>query len=221
MKKLPALITIAALALIAILAIQRCSFHKQKDKDSTALLDLNEKKFTQFKTESGKNAGMADARIMDLQTLLALEKTKVARLAKELNLTVKDIKRIVDVQLEGKDTIKLTQVDTIYYPETKEPDEPRPYFAVRPYVFEDRWNYFEAYLNDGEIDINYSITDSIQIVETKSGNTRTFTAFNSNPAIRIKGMQAIVIEEPKARKKRLWWTIPVAVAAGVVLGSRL
>lgn len=210
MKKAPAYTIMAILAIIAILAIGTCSSYKSKVADYTLVMDITEKKFTQFKTESGNNAAMADARIMDLQTLLALEKDKVDKLARELRLKPKAITRIVEVQLEGRDSIVLRR-DTVLYPET--------YELPAPYAFSDRWNYFEAYVNDGQVEVNYSITDSLQVIETRNGNARTFTAFNSNPAIRITGLSAVVVDEPVVKKKKKWWYIPIAVAAGIGVGK--
>lgn len=210
MKRNPALIIIIALSLLAILAISQCSKYKSRTADYSLILDLTEKKFEAFKTEAGNNAAKSGAKILDLQTLLILEKEKVDKLVKQLRLKPKSITRIIETQLEGKDSIIL-QRDTILYPESSE----RP----SPYVFQDKWNYFEAYDMGGEIGLSYSITDSLYIVETKDGNRRNFTAYTSNPAVRITGMSAIVIDEP-AKKKKKWWIVPAAIAVGAVVGAK-
>lgn len=211
MKKGPALTIMAILAIIAILAISRCTKYKNQALDTDLMLDLTEKKFTAFKTESGLNAGRADSKIMDLQTLLALEKDKVNKLTRELNLKPRAITKIVEVQLEGKDSVILKR-DTLLYAET--------YETPAPFTFKDKWNYFEAFVDGDEIGLVYAIQDSIQLVETAENGRRTFTAMTSNPAVRITGLSSITIDAPKKKKKQ-WWIIPVAIAAGTIAGAKL
>jgi uncharacterized lipoprotein YehR (DUF1307 family) len=212
MKKIPLLITMTVLLTALILAIRGCRKNASDLRNTNEYLNATELNFKAFKTKSDLNAAMSNQKILSLESLLAAKKGEIAKLVKELGLKPKRIKELVEVVIQGEDSITL-RVDTLYYPSS--PDEPtRPI----PYVYEDKWNRFEAFLDGDEIGLVYAITDSISIVTTKEKGGYKIQALSSNPAIRITGLSEIKVNE---KKKKRWWVVPTTVIAGVLIGAKV
>jgi len=207
MKKIPAILLFTALVLALFFAVRSCSAHKATSEELTSSITKERRAFEEFKTESGLNAGRAEAEILSLQALMATKAAELDALKKELRLKPKTVTRWVTVTTEGKDSIVLKR-DTLWYPET--PSRPRPF------TYYDDWNYFEAFVDGDSINVNYAITDSLTLVETKDGGTTTVTAMSSNPAIRITGVKPVVVQKEEAKKKKFWWLVPVAAAIGFI-----
>ncbi len=191
MKKIPLAIIGTITAIMLFLAIKGCMDNKDDLNATNEYLSLTEQKFKEFKTESGLNAAKANQQILSLEALLVIKKREIARLTKELGLKPKRIKEIVEVAIEGRDSVIMKR-DTVYYPSS--PDEPQ---KPIPYVYEDKWNSFQAYQSGDQIELIYAITDSISIVTTKERGGTKISALSSNPAIRITGLSSITVKDKK------------------------
>lgn len=191
MKIKPLLIIAAITAIMLFLAIRGCRKNSRDLKATNEYLSLTESKFKEFKTKSDLHAAKANQQILSLESLLAVKNREIARLARELGLKPKKIKEIVEVVIEGKDSVILRR-DTLYYPSS--PDEPQ---QPIPFVYEDKWNSFQAYLDGNEIGLVYAITDSISIVTTKERGGTKISALSSNPAIRITGLSSVTVKDKK------------------------
>lgn len=211
--KIKPLLIIGAIALIMLfLAIRGCQKNKRDLSATNSYLAMTEQKFKEFKTESDLNAAKANQQILSLEGLLLVKKREIARLVKELGLKPKRIEKIVEVVIEGKDSVVLRR-DTMYYESTPEaPGTPIPY------VYEDKWNSFQAFVDGDEVALLYSITDSISIVTTKERGGFKVQALSSNPAIRITGLSEIKVG---TEKKKRWWVAPVSIAIGVAIGAKV
>ena len=212
MKIKPLLIIAGIAAIMLFLAIRGCQKNKQDLQATNEYLSLTESKFKEFKTVSGLNAAKANEQILSLEALLLIKKREIARLTKELGLKPKRIKEIVEIVIEGKDSIILKR-DSFYYESS--PDIPN---QPIPFVYEDKWNSFQAYQSGEEINLIYAITDSISLVTTKEKGGFKVQALSSNPAIRITGLSQIKVADKKPKR---WWVVPVSVAAGVFLGAKV
>jgi hypothetical protein len=212
MKIKPLLIIAGIAAIMLFLAIRGCQKNKQDLQATNEYLSLTESKFKEFKTVSGLNAAKANEQILSLEALLLIKKREIARLTKELGLKPKRIKEIVEIVIEGKDSIVLKR-DSFYYESS--PDIPN---QPIPFVYEDKWNSFQAYQSGEQIELLYAITDSISLVTTKEKGGFKVQALSSNPAIRITGLSQIKVEDKKPKR---WWIVPVSVAAGVFLGAKV
>ncbi len=191
MKIKPLLIIAAIAAIMLFLAIRGCQKNSSDLKATNEYLSLTEQKFKEFKTKSDLNAAKANQQILSLESLLAVRNREITRLVRELGLKPKKIKEIVEVVIEGRDSVKLKR-DTVYYPSTPgEPSGPIPYFH------EDKWNRFEAFVDGDEIGLVYAITDSISIVTTKEKGGTKISALSSNPAIRITGLSSVTVKDKK------------------------
>lgn len=191
MKIKPLLIIGILVAIALFLSVRGCTKYRNSYLDTTAYLSMTEAKFKDFKTTTGLNAASANQQILTLNSLLAAKKREVERLRNELKIKPKNIKQIVEVTLEGKDSVILMR-DTLYYPET--PDSPP---APIPYVYEDKWNSFQAFLEGDQIGLLYAITDSLTLVTTKENGGTQITAMSSNPAIRITGLSSVTVQDKK------------------------
>lgn len=191
MKIKPLLIIAAATAIMLFLAIRGCQKNSRDLKATNEYLSLTEQKFKEFKTKSELNAAQANQQILSLEALLIVKKREIARLTKELGLKPKKIKEIIEVVVEGKDSVILKR-DSFYYEST--PETPH---ALIPYVYEDKWNSFQAFQDGDEIGLVYAITDSIAIVKTKERGGTKISAISSNPAIRITGLSSVMVEDKK------------------------
>lgn len=212
MKIKPLLIIAGIAAIMLFLAIRGCQKNKQDLQATNEYLSLTESKFKEFKTKSDLNAARANEQILSLEALLLVKKREIARLTKELGLKPKRIKEIVEIVIEGKDSIILKR-DSFYYESS--PDIPN---QPIPFVYEDKWNSFQAYQSGEEINLIYAITDSISLVTTKEKGGFKVQALSSNPAIRITGLSQIKVAD---EKKKRWWVVPVSVAAGIFLGAKV
>ena len=212
MKIKPLLIIAGIAAIMLFLAIRGCQKNKQDLQATNEYLSLTESKFKEFKTKSDLNAARANEQILSLEALLLVKKREIARLTKELGLKPKRIKEIVEIVIEGKDSIILKR-DSFYYESS--PDIPN---QPIPFVYEDKWNSFQAYQSGEQIELLYAITDSISLVTTKEKGGFKVQALSSNPAIRITGLSQIKVAD---EKKKRWWVVPVSVAAGIFLGAKV
>lgn len=191
MKIKPLLIIAVLVAIALFLSIRGCQKHKQALNETSEYLELTERKFKEFKTTSELNAARVNQQLMTLESLLALKKREVAKLANELSLRPKRIREIVEVTIEGKDSIILKR-DTVYYPETME----SPATPI-PFVYEDKWNSFQAFVDGDQIGLLYAITDSITLVTTNESGYTQISALSSNPAIRVTGLSSVKIPGKK------------------------
>lgn len=191
MKKTPLIITLSVLLLVLFVAIRGCRNNRKELKQTTEYLSLTEQRFKEFKTKSDLNAAQASQQILSLEALLIIKKNEIARLVKELGLKPKRIKELVEVTIEGKDSVILKR-DTLYYPST--PESPP---MTAPFVYEDKWNSFQAFVDGDQIGLLYAITDSISIVRTREKGGTKISALSSNPAIRITGLSEIKVEDKK------------------------
>lgn len=191
MKIKPLLIIAVLVAIALFLSIRGCYSNKQALNETSEYLELTERKFKEFKTTSELNAARVNQQLMTLESLLALKKREVAKLANELSLRPKRIREIVEVTIEGKDSIILKR-DTVYYPETME----SPATPI-PFVYEDKWNSFQAFLEGDQIGLLYAITDSLTLVTTRENGGTQITAMSSNPAIRITGLSSVTVQDKK------------------------
>ena len=212
MKIKPLLIIAGIAAIMLFLAVRGCQKNSRDLQATNEYLSLTESKFKEFKTKSDLNAARANEQILSLEALLLVKKREIARLTKELGLKPKRIKEIVEIVIEGKDSIILKR-DSFYYESS--PDIPN---QPIPFVYEDKWNSFQAYQSGEQIELLYAITDSISLVTTKEKGGFKVQALSSNPAIRITGLSQIKVAD---EKKKRWWVVPVSVAAGVFLGAKV
>ena len=143
--------------------------------------------------------------------MLAVKNREITRLARELGLKPKKIKEIVEVVIEGRDSVVLRR-DTLYYPSS--PDEPQ---QPIPFVYEDKWNSFQAYLDGNEIGLVYAITDSISIVTTKERGGTKISALSSNPAIRITGLSSVTVKDKKIGRFGIGPSLTVGYTGKVVV----
>lgn len=191
--KLKPLILIAIItAAMLFMAIRGCQKNSSDLKATMEYLDLTEQKFKDFKTKSDLNAARSKQTILNLESLLAAKKAEIARLVKELGIKPKRIKEIVEVAIEGKDSVVLVKLDTVYYPSSPE----APPVPI-PYVYEDKWNHFEAFVDGDQIGLLYTVTDSITIVSTREKGGTVISALSSNPAIRITGLSSVTVKDKK------------------------
>lgn len=203
MKRIPLAIIGTITLLMLFLDIRGCRKNSSDLKTTNEYLSLTESKFKEFKTKSEMNAARANQQILSLESLLAVKNKEIARLVKELGLKPKKIKEIVEVVIEGKDSIVLRH-DTLYYPSSPDaPSEPIPF------VYEDKWNSFQAYLDGNQIGLVYAITDSITIVKTKKKGGTEISALSSNPAIRITGLSSVMVEDKKVGRFGIGPTLTV------------
>lgn len=196
------------IALALILWQRTCSNYKSRLADTTALLDSTELRFKQFKTESDLNAASVRQQITTYDILLASKSREIEKLRRELKFKPKNIKELVYVTLEGKDSVVLRQIlvpgDSIF-------------MDAEPYVYEDKWNIFQAYQSGGQIGLLYSITDSLSIVTTRHPGTLFKRGYNevqavsSNPAIVITGLSSTAIQDPKAGR----WSVGPYAGVGI------
>lgn len=191
MKRVPLAIIATITAVMLFLAIRGCQKNRADLNATNEYLSLTEQKFKEFKTKSDLNAAKANQQILSLESLIVVKNREITRLVRELGLKPKKIKEIVEVVIEGKDSIVLRR-DTVYYPST--PDEPS---KPVPFVYEDKWNSFQAYQNGNEIELVYAITDSLSIVTTKEKGGTKISALSSNPAIRITGLSSVTVKDKK------------------------
>jgi len=191
MKIKPLLIIAGITAIMLFLAIRGCQKNSSDLRATNEYLSLTESKFKEFKTKSDLHAAKANQQILSLESLLAVKNREITRLARELGLKPKRIKEIVEVVIEGKDSVILRR-DTVYYPSS--PDEPQ---QPIPFVYEDKWNSFQAYQSGDQIELIYAITDSISIVTTKERGGTKISALSSNPAIRITGLSSVTVRDKK------------------------
>lgn len=213
MKIKPLLIVTFIAAILLFLAVRGCHKNSQDLKAVSEVLDLERQEFKEFRTESGLRAAEANQQIMSLEALLVAKKREVARLTKELGLKPKKITEVVEIEVSGKDSIVM-KIDTAWYPSS--PEEPQ---QPAPYVYEDKWNSFQAFQTGDQIQLLYAITDSISIVTTKERDGFKVQALSSNPAIRITGLSQVVVGEE--RKKKRWWIVPASIAAGLLIGTKV
>lgn len=191
MKIKPLLFIGTITAIMLVLAIRGCQKNSRDLRATNEYLSLTEQKFKEFKTESGLNAAKANQQILSLESLLAVKNREITRLARELGLKPKKIKEIVEVVIEGKDSIVLKR-DSFYY--ESNPDAPN---QPIPFVYEDKWNSFQAFQSGDQIELIYAITDSISIVTTKERGGTKISALSSNPAIRITGLSSVTVKDRK------------------------
>lgn len=211
MKIKPLLIIFAIAAIMLFLAIRGCQKNRSDLKATNEYLAQTEVRFKEFKTKSDLNAAQANQQILSLEALLIVKKREIARLTKELGLKPKKIKEIVEVVIEGRDSVILRR-DTLYYPSS--PEEPQ---KPVPYVYEDKWNRFEAFLDGDEIGLVYAITDSISIVTTKEKGGTKISAISSNPAIRITGLSSVTVKDKKVGRLGIGPTLSVGHTDKVVV----
>ena len=206
---------LVGIALALVLWQRSCSNYKSRLADTTAMLDSTELRFEQFKTESGLNAASAREQAVSYEILIASKSREIEKLRKELKFKPKNIRELVYVTLEGKDSVVLVR-DTTYVNVESTPETPEPF------VYEDKWNSFQAFVSGGEIGLLYSITDSLAIVTTevpgkwfKRGYSQV-QAMSSNPAITITGLSSTVIEDPKVGR----WSVGPYIGVGIDEGLR-
>lgn len=207
---------LVALAVLLMLSVQKCGQNKSAYEETLTMLDRTETEFMEFKTTSGLNAANAKLQVGTLEAVIAANRLQIARLEKELKLKPRAIKELINVYLEGEDSVVLKR-DTTYVNVESTPEAPTPF------VYEDEWNSFQAFVSGDEIGLLYSISDSIALVTTydngglfKKGST-TITAVSSNPAITIKGLSSTKVAE---KKKNRWWVPVVAVGVGIAIGAK-
>lgn len=203
MKRIPLAIIGTITILMLFLAIRGCMKNGRDLKATNEYLSLTESKFKEFKTKSELNAAKANQQILSLESLLAVKNREIARLVRELGLKPKKIKEIVEVVIEGKDSVVLKK-DTVYYEST--PDTPA---EPTPFVYEDKWNSFQAYVDGDHIGLVYAITDSITIAKTKKKGGTEISALSSNPAIRITGLSSVMVEDKKVGRFGIGPTLTV------------
>lgn len=194
MKIKPLTVIAVIVATVLFMAIRGCQKSRSELNATMAVLDMTEQKFKDFKTKSDLNAARSMQAIFNLESLLAARKAEIARLAKELGIKPKSIKEIVHVEVEGKDSVVLVRLDTVYYPYPSSPELPP---APVPYVYEDKWNHFEAFVDGDQVGLLYTVTDSITIVSTQEKGGTVISALSSNPAIRITGMSSVTVKDKK------------------------
>jgi len=212
MKIKPLLIILGIAAIMLFLAIRGCQKNSRDLKATNEYLSQTEVRFKEFKTKSDLNAAEANQQILSLEALLTVKKREIARLTKELGLKPKKIKEIVEVVIEGKDSVVLKR-DSFYYESS--PDIPS---QPIPFVYEDKWNSFQAFQSGDQIELLYAITDSISLVTTKERGGFKVQALSSNPAIRITGLSQIKVDD---KKKKRWWVVPVSIVVGAVIGAKV
>ena len=149
-----------------------------------------------YKAESGLWAARAGELTVTLAEVEAVKNAEIERLVRELRIKPKEITRLVNVYLEGGDSIVLTPVEV----------DASTQFEGR-YTYRDDWNFFEAWVSEPNIGLTYSVTDSISIVshtERVGLFKREYkvSAISYNPAIKILGLNSLIIEQPQ-RKLRI------------------
>ena len=201
---------LVALAIVAILAIRGCQSNKKAYDSTLGLLDMTDNHFRMYKTVSELNAAVARQRITGLDGLLILKSSEIERLKKELRVKPKTIKELVEIYIQGKDSVVLRKVETIVDNSTVKLWEDH-------YSYEDGWNKFDAYAKDGKLGLSYSITDSISIVSERVNGglfRRGYTqvqALSYNPAVRITGLSSVAVADPKIKR----WSIGPYVGYGI------
>lgn len=208
MKIKPLLVIGTITLLMLFLAIRGCRKNSRDLKATNEYLSLTESRFKAFKTESGLNAAKANQQILSLESLLAVKNREIARLVRELGLRPKKIKEIVEVVIEGRDSVILRR-DTLYENYVSTPEEPT---KPIPFSYKDKWNQFDAYLDGDQIGLSYYISDSLTLVKTKKGRKTTISALSSNPAIKIVGLNSIEVSEGRVKRFGIGPTLTVGYA---------
>lgn len=201
---------IAGLIVALILAVRSCSKNKNASLETASLLVDLKKEADFYKTEAGKWAAETEVVKTEYATFKEVYGSKIKDLEDQLRKKPKQVKELVEIYIEGKDTVYLTKVSYRGVPiDTGTAFEGN-------YLYEDKWNRFEAWVAEPTIGLNYSVTDSLSLMtwEEKGGlfkspRTKT-TVISHNPAVQIRGLESISFEQ-----KQPLFTIGLQAGYGV------
>jgi hypothetical protein len=191
MKIKPLLILLAIAILTIGLSIHSCRLSVKQLNSTNEYLALCENNFKKYKEVAEADAIIASEKITELESIASKKDLEIKRLAG------RPMPKPIYVNIEKWKHDTITKRDSFYYESS--PELPP---AIIPYVWEDRWNSFQAFEEDGTIGLLYGITDSISV--TLEGPIGLIS--NSNPSVRLIGSTQfeVPVKEKVGWLKRLW-----------------
>jgi hypothetical protein len=191
MKIKPLLILLAITTLAIGLSIRSCRLVVRKLDSTNEYLALCENNFKKFKEAAEADAIIASKKVLKLDSVVSSKDVEISKLKN------RPLQKPIYVNVDRWKHDTITKRDSFYYESS--PELPP---AIIPYVWEDKWNSFQAYEEDGTIGLLYGITDSITV--TLDGSQGVIS--NSNPSVRLIGATSfeVPLREKVGWLKRLW-----------------